>query len=68
MNEWYHDLMVLGSPVMVIRTLLSGEIVTERLPALLAVDSVLSDERNGVEFKSSKILFGRLIDVWGGSP
>lgn len=65
---FYHDAMILGAPVLVVRTLMSGETVTERLPALLAVDSVLNDSRNGVEFQSARVCFGGLIDVWGGSP
>ena len=68
MNDWYHDLHILGSPVTVIRTLMNGDTVKERLSALLAVDSVLTDERNGVEFKSARVSFGYLIDVWGSSP
>lgn len=68
MDDWFHGLLVLGEPVTVIRTLMNGDTIRERLPALLAVDSVLCDERNGVEFRSARVLFGHLIDSWGSSP
>lgn len=66
-DEYHHDALILGEPVNVVWTLQSGDTVTERLPALLAVDAVLSDERCGVEFRAGRVKFGRLIDVWGGS-
>lgn len=68
MADFYHDALILGEPVRVVWTLLNGDRVIERMPALLAVDAVLNDERLGVEFKAGRVLFGELIDVWGGSP
>ncbi len=68
MIDFYHDALILGEPVNVIWTRFDGDTITERMPALLAVDAVLCDERCGVEFRSGRVKFGKLIDVWGGSP
>ncbi len=67
MTDFYHDALILGEPVNVIWTTRQGDTVTERLPAMIAVDAVLNDERCGVEFASARVKFGGLIDVWGMS-
>jgi hypothetical protein len=61
------QLRELGPDVLVVRTLFSGDIVTEWLPALVAVDSVLYDERNGVEFMSARVQWGSNVDVYSSS-
>lgn len=65
--DFYHDALILGEPINVVWTLQNGDTVTERMPALCAVDAVLNDERCGVEFKAARVKFGKLIDVWGMS-
>lgn len=68
MSEFLVDLeeSLFGPKVKVIRTLYTGDVVEEIMPAAVAVDTVLRDPINGAgEVTRSRIEWGDVIDVWG---
>jgi hypothetical protein len=68
MDYFVEGLQPLGGLVLVERTLMNGrEAEPEMMPALMAVDSVLYDPRNGVEFSAARIHWGKWLDVYGVS-
>lgn len=70
MSDFVADLeqTLFGPKVKVIRTLYTGDIVEETMPAAVAVDCVLRDPINGAgEIARARIEWGNVIDVWGVS-
>lgn len=63
------DSSLFGPLVKVIRTLYTGDIVEEIMPAALAVDAVLRDPINGTgEVVSARIVWPKnQMDYWGSS-
>ena len=54
-----------GPDVTLIRTRFDGTTRRERLAAYLAVDMAQSDRDNGVVWRSARVVFGNVLDVWG---
>ena len=67
-GEYITDDSVLGPDVVLVRTMPSGDIVRESMPALLAHIALADDEDNGVVFISGHIEYKQVLDKWGTSP
>ena len=53
--------------VVLVRTLTSGKVTREVLPADVAVYEALHGAQNGVTVRSVRVEFGKVLDRWGGS-
>jgi len=62
------DISMFGEEVLVVRTLMTGKIEREWMKAFWATESVLYDERLGVDVASAHIVWFDVLDNWGGSP
>jgi len=62
------DISMFGEMVLIVRTLQTGAIEREWLPAFWAVEDVLYSERNGVDVASARVIWFDVLDEWGQSP